>query len=186
MTTSTSRRAPSPWTSQASPTPTPVPISRTRPPLRYRRGQCRQQPAHLGLAGVLETGAGGSFVGGQNAAGKLLAVGHKEHHARHRGAGGIALPMGLPDPAVIAALGAEVALVHARLDHLQAQLSRLGAYGQRRRRLHDRAHQADLAVELPELRRGQLAQRLDGDGEPAAERRWCHSPPTTPSTSRTG
>ena len=32
---------------------------------------------------------------------------------------------GLPDPAVIAALGAEVALLHARLDHLQTQLSRL-------------------------------------------------------------
>ena len=32
MTTSTSRRSPRPWTSQASPTPTPVPISRTRPP----------------------------------------------------------------------------------------------------------------------------------------------------------
>ena len=37
-----------------------------------------------------------------------------------------------------------------------------GAYGQRRRRLHDRAHEADLIVELPALRRGQLTQRFDG------------------------
>ena len=42
------------------------------------------------------------------------------------------------------------------------------AYGQRRRRLHDRAHEADLIVELPALRRGQLTQRFDGDGELAA------------------
>jgi len=40
-----------------------------------------------------------------------------------------------------------------------------GANGQRRCRLHDRAHEADLVVELPALPRGQLAQRLDGDGE---------------------
>ena len=32
---------------------------------------------------------------------------------------------GPPDAEAIAALGAEIALVHARLDHLQAQLSRL-------------------------------------------------------------
>jgi hypothetical protein len=32
---------------------------------------------------------------------------------------------GLPDAAAIAALGAEIALVHARLDHLQARFSRL-------------------------------------------------------------
>ena len=32
---------------------------------------------------------------------------------------------GLPDAAAIASLGAEVALVHARLDHLQAQFNRL-------------------------------------------------------------
>ena len=32
---------------------------------------------------------------------------------------------GLPDAAAIAALGAEIALVHARLDHLQAQFNRL-------------------------------------------------------------
>jgi hypothetical protein len=35
------------------------------------------------------------------------------------------VPDGLPDAAAIAALGAEVALVHARLDHLQAQFNRL-------------------------------------------------------------
>jgi hypothetical protein len=34
-------------------------------------------------------------------------------------------PGGLPDAAAIAALGAEIALVHARLDHLQAQFNRL-------------------------------------------------------------
>jgi len=34
-------------------------------------------------------------------------------------------PDGTPDAEAIAALGAEIALVHARLDHLQAQLSRL-------------------------------------------------------------
>jgi hypothetical protein len=38
---------------------------------------------------------------------------------------GTPAPDGLPDGAVTAALGAEIALVHARLDHLQAQLSRL-------------------------------------------------------------
>ena len=38
---------------------------------------------------------------------------------------GVPSPDGLPDAAVIAALGAEITLVHARLDHLQAQLSRL-------------------------------------------------------------
>jgi hypothetical protein len=38
---------------------------------------------------------------------------------------GVPSPGGLPDAEAIAALGAEVALVHARLDHLQAQLSRL-------------------------------------------------------------
>jgi hypothetical protein len=32
---------------------------------------------------------------------------------------------GLPDAAAIAALGAEIALVHARLDHLQAQFNRM-------------------------------------------------------------
>jgi len=32
---------------------------------------------------------------------------------------------GLPDAEAVAALGAEIALVHARVDHLQAQLSRL-------------------------------------------------------------
>jgi hypothetical protein len=34
-------------------------------------------------------------------------------------------PDGLPDAGAIAALGAEIALVHARLDHLQAQFNRL-------------------------------------------------------------
>ncbi len=34
-------------------------------------------------------------------------------------------PGGLPDAAAIAALGAEITLVHARLDHLQAQFNRL-------------------------------------------------------------
>ena len=38
---------------------------------------------------------------------------------------GVPAPGGVPDAEAIAALGAEVALVHARLDHLQAQLSRL-------------------------------------------------------------
>lgn len=38
---------------------------------------------------------------------------------------GMPSPDGPPDAAAIAALGAEMALVHARLDHLQAQLSRL-------------------------------------------------------------
>ena len=99
VTTSTSRRAPSPWTSQASPTPTPVPISRTRP----RQVPPRPVPpaaADLDLAGELETGSVGSFVRGQNAAGKLLAVGDKEHHAGYREPP----PDGLPDPAVVAAL----------------------------------------------------------------------------------
>ena len=92
---------------------------------RYRCGECRQQPAHFDLARELEPSAGGSFVRGQNAAGKLLALGHKKNNAGYRGAGSMVLPDGLPDPAIIAALGAEVALVHARFDHLQAQLSRL-------------------------------------------------------------
>src|SRR5215472_5160236 len=38
---------------------------------------------------------------------------------------GVLAPAGPPDADAIAALGAEIALVHARLDHLQAQLSRL-------------------------------------------------------------
>jgi hypothetical protein len=38
---------------------------------------------------------------------------------------GVPPPGGLADAEAIAALGAEVALVHARLDHVQAQLSRL-------------------------------------------------------------
>jgi hypothetical protein len=38
---------------------------------------------------------------------------------------GVPSPDGLPDADAIAALGAEIALVHARLDHLQAQLSHL-------------------------------------------------------------
>jgi len=38
---------------------------------------------------------------------------------------GVPAPGGVPDAEAIAALGAEVALVHARLDHLQAQVSRL-------------------------------------------------------------
>jgi hypothetical protein len=38
---------------------------------------------------------------------------------------GVPFPAGLPDAEAIAALDAEIALVHARLDHLQAQLSRL-------------------------------------------------------------
>lgn len=38
---------------------------------------------------------------------------------------GVPFPDGPPDAAVTAALGAEIALVHARLDHLQAKLSRL-------------------------------------------------------------
>jgi len=42
------------------------------------------------------------------------------------------------------------------------------AHGQCRRRLHDPGHEADLVVELPALQRGQLAHRLDGDGELAA------------------
>jgi hypothetical protein len=38
-------------------------------------------------------------------------------------------PDGLPDAGAIAALGAEIALVHARLDHLQAQFNRLEGGG---------------------------------------------------------
>ena len=38
---------------------------------------------------------------------------------------GVPSPDGPPDAETIAALGAEIALVHARLDHLQTQLSRL-------------------------------------------------------------
>jgi hypothetical protein len=38
---------------------------------------------------------------------------------------GVPPPGGPPDAEAIAALGAEMALVHARLDHLQAQVSRL-------------------------------------------------------------
>jgi hypothetical protein len=38
---------------------------------------------------------------------------------------GVPSPDGLPDAEVVAALSAEIALVHARVDHLQAQLSRL-------------------------------------------------------------
>jgi hypothetical protein len=53
-------------------------------------------------------------------------------------------------------------------------------------RLHDRTHQFDLVVELPALRRGQLAQRFDGDGEPASGAPLVPHPPTTPSTSSTG
>ena len=44
------------------------------------------------------------------------------------GPGGPA-PGELPDAAAIAALGAEIALVHARLDHLQAQFNRLEGGG---------------------------------------------------------
>ena len=42
---------------------------------------------------------------------------------------------------------------------------RHGADGQRRRCFHDRAHEVGLVLELAALPRGQLAQRLDGDGE---------------------
>ena len=84
---------------------------------RYSCGQRRQEPAHLDLAGELETSAGGSLVRGQNAGGKLL--GHKEHNAGYRGADST-FPDDLPDPAVIAAPGAKVTRVHARPDHLQA------------------------------------------------------------------
>lgn len=47
------------------------------------------------------------------------------------GDGGLGRPVtaGLPDAAAIAALGAEVSLVHARLDQLQAQLIRLQGGG---------------------------------------------------------
>ena len=61
-----------------------------------------------------------------------------------------------------------------------------GAHRQGRLGLHDRAHQFDLVVELPAMRRGQLAQRFDGVASFRPERRWCHTPPTTPSTSSTG
>ena len=50
---------------------------------RHRRGKCGQQPAHFDLAGKLETSSVGSFARGPNAAGKLLAVGHKDHYAKH-------------------------------------------------------------------------------------------------------
>src|SRR5215469_12585599 len=64
---------------------------------------------------------------------------------------------------------------------------------QRRRRLHDRGHEVHLVAELPALRRGQLGDEVDLVAAvmeaPASfrpERRWCHTPPTTPSTSSTG
>src|SRR5690348_11633670 len=42
------------------------------------------------------------------------------------------------------------------------------AYGQRHGRLHDGADQGGLVVELAALGRGQLGQRLDGEGQLAA------------------
>jgi hypothetical protein len=53
---------------------------------------------------------------------------------------------------------------HGSLAHAWGP-DRHGAHRQRRRRLHHRAHKAGLVVELLALRRGQLAQRFDGDGE---------------------
>jgi uncharacterized membrane protein YhaH (DUF805 family) len=44
---------------------------------------------------------------------------------------------------------------------------RYGPHGQRRFGPHDRAHQFDLVVELPPMRRGQVPHRFDGDGEPS-------------------
>jgi hypothetical protein len=48
-----------------------------------RRGQGGQQSAHFDLAGEPETGSGGSLVPGQNVFGKLLALGHPDHTAKH-------------------------------------------------------------------------------------------------------
>src|ERR1700758_979944 len=48
----------------------------------------------------------------------------------------------------------------------RVRADRYGAHRERGCRLHDRADQAGLVVELAELRRGQLAQWLDGNGEP--------------------
>jgi hypothetical protein len=51
---------------------------------------------------------------------------------------------------------------------------------------HDRAHQFDLVLELPAVRRVQLAQRFDGDGElPTGAPQVPHST-DQPSTSSTG
>jgi hypothetical protein len=95
------------WISHASPTPVPICLQNLAI-TGYRCGGRGQWSADFDLAGELETSSGGSFVCGQNAAGKLFALGHQE----------IMLT-------VIAALGAGVALAHVRLDRLQAQLSRL-------------------------------------------------------------
>jgi hypothetical protein len=79
---------------------------------RYSCGQRRQEPAHFDLAGELETCAGGSFVRGPDAAGKLLALGHKEIMP-NTGSRPHVPPDGPPDPAIIAAPGAGAAPVHA-------------------------------------------------------------------------
>jgi hypothetical protein len=55
-----------------------------------------------------------------------------------------------------------------------------------RRCLHDCADEVGLVVGLPSLRCGRLAQRFDRDGELAAGAHWCHTPPDTPLTARTG
>ena len=84
VTTSTSRRAPRPWTSQASPTPTPLPISRTRPPLGTAAASAASSLPTPGSQASWKPGSGGSVVRGKDAAGKLLALGHKDHHAGQR------------------------------------------------------------------------------------------------------
>ena len=83
VTTSTSWRAPRPWTSQASPTPTPVPISRTPATAGDRRGEGGQQSAHFDLAGEPETSSGGSLVRGQKRSREAPRPRSQQHTAKY-------------------------------------------------------------------------------------------------------
>ena len=91
---------------------------------RYCCGVCRQQPAHFDVAGELETSSGGSFVRSQNAAGSSSPSVTRGKNAEHRGAGSMFLPMARPIRRS-SQLSGRVALVRARLGHLQAPPSRL-------------------------------------------------------------
>ena len=67
-----------------------------------------------------------TFGGFATRLGGQIPVTPDEGAAGWPGQAGEGLPdAGLPDAAAIAALGAEMALVHARLDHLQARFNQL-------------------------------------------------------------